>query len=267
MANVKVLAVVVGAALVLWNAPILGSRIEQLAFHDLRAMTPTVRSAATFWPVVTDTGSLFTGEMSEVFNQAPHHHEQEQVTFSLSGTFDVTVGGVSNRLPALNAVIIPSNVPHFMTNKSGARARLLEYQPVPRHDWLMGFTGKVSPPAAPPAVLRDAQMLAADLSPGSSGWTVTDNGARVKTFAGKTIRIRMLDVSARTASFNISTAEPRVQRFLYVFQGHATITSGPTTRRIDPEMYVEVAPSADNVVLSSTSGESTIVAVFEPVSR
>jgi len=77
----------------------------------------------------------------------------------------------------------------------------------------------------------------------------------------------MLDVSARTAALDITAGEPSVQRFLYVFQGHATITSGSTKRRIDPEMYVEVAPSADNVVLSSTSGESTIVAVFEPVSR
>lgn len=266
MSNVKTLAVVVATALVLWNAPILGSRTDQLAFHDLRAMTPTVRGVATLWPVVTDTASLFTGEMAEVFNQAPHHHEQEQITFSVAGTFDVTVGGVSNRLPAYNAVIIPSNVPHFMTNKSGARARLLEYQPVARRDWLV-VKAIVPPPTTPPAVLHDAQMLAGDLSPGSSGWTVADNGARVKTFAGKTIRVRMLDVSVRTAAVDVTAGEPRVQRFLYVFHGHATISAGSTKRQIDPEIYVEVAQSAENVIVSSTSGESTMVAVFEPVPR
>lgn len=264
MANLKMLAAMAAAAFVLWNAPILASRTEQLTFHDLRTIAPTVRGAATFWPVVTATGSLFTGEMAEAFNQAPHHHEQEQVTFSLSGTFDVTIDGVPNRLPALNAVIIPSNVPHFMTNKSGARARLLEYQPVARHDWL-AVAAKIPPPTAPPAVLGHAQLLAVDLSPGSSGWTAANNGARVKTLAGKTIRIRMFDVSGRTASVDITAGEPRVQRFLYVFQGHATIASRSTKYRIDPEMYVELAPSADDVVLSSTAGESTIVAVFEPV--
>lgn len=266
MANVKILTVVVAAAVVLWNTPMLGQKTDQLAFHDLRAMTPTVRGVATLWPVVTDTASLFTGEIAEVFNQAPHHHEQEQITFSVAGTFDVTIGGVSNPLPAFNAVIIPSNVPHFMTNKSGARARLLEYQPVARRDWLV-VKAVIPPPPAPPATLNDAQTLTGDMSPGSAGWAVADNGARVKTFSGKTIRVRMLDVSAGTAAVDITDGAPRVQRFLYVFQGHATISAGSTKRQIDSEIYVEVAPSAENVIVSSTSGERTMVAVFEPVPR
>lgn len=261
-AGVRIVAAACAASLVLWIAPMRASQTEPLTFHDLRVMTPTVRSAASFWPAVTNTGSLFTGEMAATFNQAPHHHEQEQVTLSLSGTFDVTVGGVSLRLPALTAVIIPSNVPHFMTNKSGARARLLEYQPVARRDWL--GSAPVPPPTAPPAPLRD-QVSPLNVSPDSTGWTPAGNDARVKTFTGKTIRMRIVDVSAGTASIDITAGEPRGRRFLYVLQGHATIASGAIKRRIDPDIYVEVAPAADSVVLSSTSAETTIVAVFEPV--
>ena len=67
-------------------------------------------------------------------------------------------------------------------------------------------------------------------------------------------------------SIDITAGEPAAQRFLYVLQGHATIAAGPIKRRLDPEIYVEVAPAAGSVILSSTSAETTIVAVFEPVS-
>jgi hypothetical protein len=54
MANVKLLAAVCATALVLAGTATRGSQVEPLIFHDLRAMTPTVRSVATFWPAVTD---------------------------------------------------------------------------------------------------------------------------------------------------------------------------------------------------------------------
>jgi len=206
----------------------------------------------------------YTGLTSDIAKRLREHNEGTSTNTTASGRpwhVDTII-----EFPALNAVIIPPNVPHFMTNTSGARARLLEYQPVARRDWL-SVTAKVPAPTAPQAVLGDAPMLAVDFSLGSSGWTVADNGARVKTVTGKTIRIRMLDLSARTASVEITFGQPRVQRFVYVFQGHATIAAGSTTRRIDPEIYVEVTPAGDNIVLSSTSGDSTIVAVFEPVPR
>lgn len=110
-------------------------------------------------------------------------------------------------------------------------------------------------------------MPVVDFSLGSSGWAVAENGARVKVSAGKTIRMRVLDLTARTAAVDITAGEPRMQRLAYVLRGHATITSGAVKRQLDPEMYVEVAPSAGSVILSSVSGETSIVAVFEPLSR
>jgi glyoxylate utilization-related uncharacterized protein len=183
------------------------------------------------------------------------------VTLSLGGAFDVTIGGVAHRLPAFSAVIIPSNVPHFMTNKSGARARLLEYQPVARQDWL-GTVPVPAPTGAPADLLQPVSPV--DVSPASTGWTSVGTDARLKTFTGKAIRMRIVDVSARTASVDVVAGEARAQRFVYVLQGHATIAAGAIKRRIDPEIYAEVTPAATSVVVSSTSGETTVVAVFEP---
>ena len=105
-------------------------------FHDLTALASRPFGAATGKPLVTPTGSILFAELSPEYRQRPHHHEQEQIHFVLSGEMDVTVGGEPQHLTAMTASIPPSNVAHFMTNNSGKPTRFLEYQPVERADWL-----------------------------------------------------------------------------------------------------------------------------------
>jgi quercetin dioxygenase-like cupin family protein len=239
---------------------------EALVFHDLAAMAPVTRgTAATLKPVITSSGSLMTAVLSGEYRQAPHHHDQEQITMGIDGAFQLTIGSSRHSMKALMVGLPPANVPHFMTNDSGTSATILEYQPVPRRDWAPPFP---SPPynAGPGVVVPPTEPIFADLSPAAARWVADETGARTIGFAGRTIAVRMWDLSEPAASVDLTTGQARVQRFVYVFDGRITIIAGSLQRDIGREMCVEITPPLEHVIARSL-GKESIIAVFERLAR
>lgn len=244
---------------------------DALVFHDVATMPSIQRGPAggtTLKAIVTDAGSLFTGELTAPYRQSPHHHDQEQITMSLAGEFQFAIGGGQHRIAAYHAGLPPADVEHFMINESATRATILEYQPIARRDWLTAYPNVAPVPQGPgPVAHVSTEHVTADLSSSSSDWHVDMTGARVKAFAGKTIRVRMFDLSADKASVDVTMGQARVRRFLYVFDGRAKIAGGSVQREIGREMCVEIAPTTDPVAVHSIGAKPTMVGVFETLAR
>jgi hypothetical protein len=168
-------------------------------------------------------------------------------------------------MKALMVGLPPANVSHFMTNDSGTSATVLEYQPVPRRDWAPPFP---SPPYNTGAAVMapPTEPIFADLSPAAVRWVADETGARTIGFAGRTISVRMWDLSEPAASVDLTTGQARVQRLVYVFDGRVTISAGSLQRDIGREMCVELTPPFEHVILRSIGTES-LIAVFEPLAR
>lgn len=229
-------------------------------FHDLTALASRPFGAATGKPLVTPTGSILFAELSPEYRQRPHHHEQEQIHFVLSGDMDVMVGGELHHLPPLSATIPPSNVAHFMTNNSGKPTRFLEYQPVERADWLgtpNAAAQKQSP--EPVSLPRGVQVSNAVVPKGAPG----ADGLNKASFAGRSVRVTVWETTAGQPQITVEPPRSSKHRFLYVVEGRAVFSAGAVTREIGPDVCVEFGPAVATPVLRGAGVQRTVIAMFE----
>lgn len=91
-------------------------------YHARMIHTPTM----TFMLVDADAGSPLQ----------EHKHTHEQVTSLLSGSFELTVGGILHRMKAGDVVLIPSNTPH--SAKALTDCKILDVFNPRREDYAQG---------------------------------------------------------------------------------------------------------------------------------
>jgi hypothetical protein len=235
---------------------------DSLVFHDLSKSEVFRRPSITYRAVVTDAGSIIVGDLIPNYKQPPHHHEQEQIMLGTAPPIEFWIGDVRHILNPFTAAIPPSNVEHHMMNPSDTPAHVIEFQPIARTDWLPPFTPL--PVLAPAVSVPEEVPLTADLSLMSAGWKPGPNGSRMKPFAGKTIGVELWDLSKRGAAAPLK-GHARVHRFAYVLEGQISVASGRTIRSAGAQMFIAIAPSAEDVTLTSNSGAKSLVAVYESI--
>jgi quercetin dioxygenase-like cupin family protein len=253
---------------------LIGSRMlpvfaegDGITFHDFAAMQAAQRvpTGMRITPVVTPAGSIAIGELPRGYSQAPHHHEQEQIMFALSGQIKFSIGGVQHPLGPLQAAIPPANVEHYMIRDGEENPKVLEFQPVARPDWQPPFPAAPQKQTPEPAAVPANVPLTTNLSPIADGWHNDKNGARTKSFSGRTVQVQMWNLSAPTASVELSAAP--VQRFVYVFEGTLRVVSGSLNRDVGRDMCIEIAPDAGPVTLGPAASRQAIVGVFGTIGR
>ena len=262
-------AITLGAVgLATYPPGVLRAQGDALIVHELatRAGRLFSQNTATMKPVVTSSGSVVFVGLTPEFRQRPHHHEQEQVIFVLSGTVDVSIGDRTQSLGPMQVAIPPSNVPHYMTNNSGKPATVLEYQPVAREDWL-GTPSAASQKQSPqPLELPTGRIVDADLSRASEGWRVGADGGRVKSFAGQSIRVDVWDLSSANASANLEPGKTGARRFLYTIEGESRVSATGISRTIPHDVFVEMNDQVP-VRLQAIGNGRTVFALFEVLGK
>jgi quercetin dioxygenase-like cupin family protein len=212
--------------------------------------------------VLADTSGFAYAIFPAGSKQTPNHHEQEQITLNIGGTFTMSVGGKPQTLHN-KAVLVPSNVEHPITASPDQPSVMLEYQPILRPDWLPPHPPFTSPQSPEPASLASGEPAVADFDPQSSGWQTDETGSRFKRISGKTIRATFYDLTNKGASVNITASPAQRERLVYVLGGRLSSSVGQATREIAKEMLLIVRPTATEVRLSSIGAPNTLVVVFE----
>lgn len=89
----------------------------------------------------SDTMTFVLWEIASGATLPEHNHVHEQVAHVLSGEFEVTVSGVTNRLTAGMVGVVPSNARH--SGHAITDCRILDaFHPI-REDYLNGLTSGV----------------------------------------------------------------------------------------------------------------------------
>lgn len=214
--------------------------------------------------VLAETSGLAYAVFPAGSKQTPHHHDQEQITLNVGGTFTMTVGGVP--LTVHNrAVLVPSNVEHPITASPEQPSTMLEYQPILRPDWVPPHPRFSSPQSAQPATLAAGEPAIADFDIASEGWQTDNTGARSKAITGRTIRATFWDLSKQGAMVNVPAGPSSRERLIYVLDGRLTSSVGQASREIGKHMLMIVRPVATAVQLTSASQPNTVIVMFEPV--
>ena len=268
MKNPLLRALVVGAAVLATYAAGVRAQADGLIVHELATTAGRLfsQNTATMKPVVTASGSIVFLGLTPEWRQRPHHHEQEQVIFVLSGTVDVLIDGSTHSLGPMQAAIPPSNVPHNMINNSGKPATVLEYQPVARQDWLGTPSAGSQKQSPQPLALTAGQIVNQDFSPTAGEWRVGADGGRSKSFAGQSIRVEVWELPTPNSSARLEARTAGARRFLYMIEGESRLVSTGTPRTIAHDSVVEMSDQTSIRVQPAGTGR-TVFAVFDTLGK
>jgi quercetin dioxygenase-like cupin family protein len=101
----------------------------------------------------------------------PHRHNFEEMFTLLEGEIEFTFRGEKTVVSAGTTINIPANAPHFFTNRSDSKARMLcMCTPAGQEDFFMAFGDRVESSTSPPPALskedKEQRMKkAAELAP------------------------------------------------------------------------------------------------------
>jgi hypothetical protein len=246
-----------------WTAAqALSSGAEPVTYHDFAAIPLTPVGAMQARAFLAATSGVAMGVMPAGMRQAANHHQQEQITLCIEGTFDMVIGGVTHTLSNA-AALVPSNVEHPMVVMSDRPATMLEYQAVLRTDWLPPHARLVLPQSPEPMAVPADRRITLDFASGSAGWKSTPNGARSKSISGATIRATFWDLSKLGAGFDVTAAPSTRERLVYVLSGRARAVTPATGRDAPKDTLVVVPPTAGKVAVESRGEQGTLIVVFE----
>ena len=240
------------------------AQTEAVKYIDLATVPLTTLGKLRAKGFVGRSGSFVTAQLPPGYRGTPHHHTHEQITIGLTGSIEVSIGGVVNPLGEFGATIVPSNSQHFIANSdSTAIATGIEFQPVLRPDWFPPYPKVTLPASSEPVPVPPERVVVTDLAPSSGGWQVAVSGARSKTLAGETCGATMWHLSTPNASAELTAKSARSERFVYVLAGQAEMTVGRAGRKVGAEMLAVVSSGAEGIRLRSIGTERPLILVFE----
>ena len=104
---------------------------------------------------------LLDMEVPHCGGPGPHRHDFEEMFTVLEGEIRFTFRGKESVIKAGTTVNIPANAPHFFTNISGARSRMVcMCTPAGLEDFFLAFGDPVASRTAPPPSLTGEEKAA-----------------------------------------------------------------------------------------------------------
>lgn len=242
----------------------LSAQAEAVKYVDLSTLPLTPLGKLQGKGFVGRSGSFVAAQLPPGLRTTLHHHTHEQITIGLTGSMEISIGGVVHPLRVFGAGITPPNSQHFVGNSDGtAIATGIEFQPILRPDWFPPYPKVTLAASSEPIPVSPEQVVFEDLAPSSGGWQVAVDGARSKTLSGRACRVTIWDLSAPNASADLTPKSARSERFVYVLAGRAEMTVGRAGRNIGTEMLAVVSSGAESIRLRAIGTGRTLILVFE----
>jgi hypothetical protein len=173
------------------------------------------------------------------------------------------MGETPQPLPRLTAAIALANVHHGNINDTAEPAMCVEFQPVLRPDWYPPHPRRPREGLPQPVPIPSGRTVTTSLDPASADARHEAPGVRSKSLAGETMRLTIMELSARGS---IDLQGSGVERFVFVIDGTVSIGDG-SSREVGKEMLVIVPANARNLRLSATNNVSGLVAIYEAAAR
>ena len=238
---------------------------DALQIYDLAAMTPFPLGRMQARGVMGQTGSIMITELPPGLKTAPHHHHQEQMMLGLSGRMHYLMGDTPQPLPRFTAALALANVRHGNINDTPESAVCIEFQPVQRPDWFPPHPRRPREGTPDPVSAPAGRVVTADFNAGTGGWHVPSYGAQWKSLVGDTMQLTVWQLSSGPATSAVIQG-PRVERFILVIYGEATLTVGAATHALGREALVIASPAASTMTVRPAGG-GTVLAVYESLPR
>lgn len=254
--------VAIAASLIVALTMFVGGQDQGVTYHDFAAIPLTPVGSMQARAFLADTSGIAMGVMPPGMKQAPNHHEQEQITFSVEGAFDMNIGGERQHLEH-SAALIPPNVEHPII-VGDHPATMMEYQAIRRTDWLPPYPRLVTPQSPEPMSVPAGQQITIDFSLASGGWQAVASGARWKRITGKTIQATLFDLAKAGATVEVAEQTSGRERLVYVLSGRIASSAAGSKRQISKETVI-VVPVRTSVGLESVGQADTVAVLFEPV--
>lgn len=212
--------------------------------------------------VVGTAGSFSLGEFDPGAAAVLHHHTREQADIALDGVFDMTIGGRVESLGPGAGVIVPPNVAHSIRNNTTRVLSVIEFHTVRRPDLVPPRPALTFPASATPVDTPGGRRIVVPLQD-----PATARADRRAEIAGETCTLAWRIVSGNSG-VNLNTAGAQTERFYYVLQGSATLSSGPRGEPTPAGTLIVVpAGFAKHAQLTAARGGDAVLAEFSLSAR